>query len=87
MALLGYLISCLDYFVLTMRIGFVRAILMGVIVTNGMFLTRVFLWQYFYQVLYMIIPLAMFMWIFRTRNTMSQTVTRRRSRGFLGQAR
>lgn len=87
MALLGYLISCLDFFVLTMRIGFVRAILMGVIVTNGMFLTRVFLWQYFYQVLYMIIPLLVFMWIFRTRNTMSQAVTQRGSREFLRQAR
>jgi hypothetical protein len=87
MALLGYLISCLDYFALTMRPGFARAVLMGVIVTNGMFLTRVFLWQYFYQVLYMVIPLLVFMWIFRTRNTISQAVTQRGSREFLRQAR
>jgi len=87
MALLGYLISCLDYFVLTMRHGFARAVLMGVIVTNGMFLTRVFLWQYFYQVLYMIIPLLVFMWIFRWRNTMSHAMTQRGPREFLRQAR
>jgi hypothetical protein len=87
MLLLGYLICCLDYFVLTMRPGFARAVMMGVIVTNGMFLTRVFLWQYFYQALYMIIPLFLFMRFFRTRGTISQTVTQRGSREFLRQAR
>jgi type IV secretory pathway VirB3-like protein len=79
MMLLGYLVSFLDYFVITTRRGYVRAVLMGVVVANGMFLTRVFLWQYFYQVLYVVMPLLVFAWVFRTRNEKSRTARRRLS--------
>ncbi len=77
MLLLGYLVSCLDYYVLTMKRGYVRACLMGVIVANGMFLTRVFLWQYFYQVLYVVVPLLVVAWLFRPKGTNSQRGGRR----------
>ncbi len=79
MMFLGYLVSCLDYFVLTMRRGYVQAMLMGVIVANGMFLTRVFLWQYFYQVMYVVVPLLVFAWVFRSRTEKSRAARRRRS--------
>lgn len=68
MLLLGYLVSYLDYYVLTLRSGYVRAVLIGILVANGMFLTRVFLWQYFYQVLYIVVPLLLFAWLFRPRS-------------------
>jgi len=69
MMALGYLISCLDYFVLTTKRGWVRSILIGVLVANGMFLTRVFLWQYFYGVFYVVVPLLLFGWLFKRRRS------------------
>lgn len=84
MMFLGYLVSCLDYYVLTMRSGYVRAILVGVVVANGMFLTRVFLWQYFYQVLYVLVPLLVFAWVFRPVRRTGGRSFRRASRPGIG---
>lgn len=67
MALLGYLISLLDWLVLTMPQGYLRCCLYGIIVINALFLTRFFLWQYFYQVLYAIIPCILLNQIIRKK--------------------
>jgi hypothetical protein len=64
MGLLGYLIGLLDTYVLTMRPGYLQACLVGAVVVNSMFLTRFFLWQAFYQMLYATIPCAVLAWYF-----------------------
>ena len=56
MVVLGYLIALLDCYVRTMRPGYLQSCLVGIVVINAMFLTRFFLWQYFYQMLYAAIP-------------------------------
>jgi hypothetical protein len=58
MALLGYLVSLADWFVMTMKQGVVQSCLIAILVVTAMFLSRVFLWQYFYQVLYYLIPVV-----------------------------
>ena len=62
MLVLGYLIALLDCYVLTMRPGYLQSCLVGIIVINAMFLTRFFLWQYFYQMLYAAIPCFVLAW-------------------------
>lgn len=52
MAFLGFLISMLDEYILSMPPGNLQAIFIGIITINSMFLSRFFLWQYFYQMLY-----------------------------------
>lgn len=64
MAVLGYLVSMLDWRVLTMRPGYLQCCLVGIVSVNAMFLTRFFLWQYFYQVLYAAIPCMVLSWWF-----------------------
>jgi len=64
MALLGFLIGTLDGWVFTLPRGFLQYCLIGVVTINGMFLTRFFLWQYFYQVLYAMIPILALAWWF-----------------------
>lgn len=64
MALLGYLIGFLDAHVLTMRPGYLQSCLIGAVAVNSMFLTRFFLWQAFYQMLYAIIPCVVLSWYF-----------------------
>lgn len=67
MFVLGYLLSWLDCYVLTMPRGYVQYCLIGIVTVNAMFLTRFFLWQYFYQMLYAMIPiLALAWWFART---------------------
>jgi hypothetical protein len=56
MALLGYILSFLDWSVLTMQRGYLRCCFYGILVVNGMMLSRAFLWFYFYQVIYAIVP-------------------------------
>jgi len=62
MCVLGYLIALLDCYVLTMRLGYLQSCLVGIVVINAMFLTRFFLWQYFYQMLYAAIPIIVLAW-------------------------
>jgi hypothetical protein len=64
MGLLGYLIGLVDTHILTMRPGYLQACLIGAVVVNSMFLTRFFLWQAFYQMLYAIIPCIVLSWYF-----------------------
>jgi hypothetical protein len=65
MLVLGYLISSLDWYILTMPRGYLQYCLIGIVTVNAMFLTRFFLWQYFYQMMYAVIPIAALAWFFR----------------------
>lgn len=56
MAVLGLLIGLLDAWVFTLPRGYLQYCLIGIVTVNAMFLTRFFLWQYFYQMLYSMIP-------------------------------
>jgi len=67
MLLLGYLVSSLDWYVLTMPRGYLQCCLIGIVTINAMFLTRFYLWQYFYQVLYAAIPCIVLAWYFNKR--------------------
>ena len=62
MVVLGYLVSLLDWTILTMRPGYLQCCLIAIVTVNAMFLTRFFLWQYFYQVLYAAIPCIALAW-------------------------
>jgi hypothetical protein len=62
MLVLGFLVSLLDWSVLTMRAGYLQCCLIGIVTVNAMFLTRFFLWQYFYQVLYAAMPCMLLAW-------------------------
>jgi hypothetical protein len=64
MAVLGYLIATLDGWVFTMPRGYLQYCLIGIVTVNAMFLTRFFLWQYFYQMLYAMIPIFALAWFF-----------------------
>jgi hypothetical protein len=65
MALLGYFVSLLDYYVMSMPRSALRSSLIGVVVVNGMFLSRLFLWQYFYQMLYTVVVVTALAWWMR----------------------
>lgn len=69
MALLGYLISMADWWALTLPRGYLQCCLVGILVVNGMLLSRFFLWQYFYQVLYAAIPCMMLAWFFNRKHS------------------
>jgi len=62
MFVLGYLVSMADWWVLTLPRGYLRCCLIGVLTVNGMLLSRFFLWQYFYQVLYYVTPILLLSW-------------------------
>ena len=80
MLVLGYLISSLDWYILTMPRGYLQYCLIGIVTVNAMFLTRFFLWQYFYQVLYAIIPIAVLAWLFRRSAAQSRAGALRQGR-------
>lgn len=65
MMLLGYLVAYADLRVLQMPHGYLRCCLIAILSVNAMFLTRFFLWQYFYQVLYAVVPCIAFAYLFR----------------------
>jgi len=52
MLLLGVLVSCADWFVRSMPFIVLQFCLIGITAINAMYLSRCFLWQYCYQVLY-----------------------------------
>jgi len=62
MAVLGYGVSFLDRLVLTMPRGYLQSCLIGIVVVNGMYLSRFFLWQYFYQLMYAAVPCILLAW-------------------------
>lgn len=77
MTLLGYLVSWLDWYILTMRAGYLQACLIGIVTINGMFLSRVFLWQYFYGILYAVVPCIILAWyVGRSANRMQASARR-----------
>lgn len=63
MGLLGYIIRWLDHFVETMPRSSFKFCIYGVLVINGMFLSRFFLYQYFYNCLYAIVPCFVLAWL------------------------
>jgi len=62
MMLLGYLLSLFDGFALSMPRGVLRSCAIGILVVNGMFLSRMMLWQYVYQVIYMMTVVTALAW-------------------------
>jgi hypothetical protein len=78
MALLGFLIASLDGWVTTLPRGYLQYCLIGIVTVNAMFLTRFLLWQYFYQMLYSMVPIAMLAWFF-SRNARLSTAHHRRA--------
>jgi len=77
MALLGFLLSTLDGWVFTLPRGYLQYCLIGIVTVNAMFLSRFFLWQYFYQMLYAMIPIMVLAW-FLGRNVHRNQARRRR---------
>jgi hypothetical protein len=63
MALLGYLLALLDLYLLTMPRGYLRSCLIGIVVVNSMFLSRLLLWQFVYQMLYMMAVVIALAWL------------------------
>ena len=63
MFVLGFLVSLLDWYVYTMRSGYLQSCMLGIVTINAMYLSRFFLWQYFYQVLYGVVPCVILAWI------------------------
>jgi hypothetical protein len=83
MALLGFLLATLDGWVFTQPRGYVQYCLIGIVTVNAMFLTRFFLWQYFYQMLYALIPIVFLAWWFgrNARQNAASARNQRRTRG------
>ncbi len=73
MAMLGFLISFADWWALTLPRGYLQCCLVGILVVNGMLLSRFFLWQYFYQVLYAAVPCMVLAWFFNRKHSKTQT--------------
>lgn len=67
MMLLGYLIAMLDRKVLFLPRGHLRSCLIGIVSVNAMFLSRAYLWFYFYQLLYAVAPLIIVSYVFSAR--------------------
>lgn len=68
MLLLGYFLAWGDMRIYIMPPGHLRSCLIAILAVNAMFLTRFYLWQYFYQVLYAVIPCLVFAYIFKRRD-------------------
>ena len=64
MGFLGFLVALLDAWVFTLPRGYLHYCLIGIVTVNAMFLVRFFLWQYFYQMLYAMIPCLILAWWF-----------------------
>lgn len=64
MTVLGFLLALLDVWVFTLPRGYLQNCLIGIVTVNAMFLTRFFLWQYFYQMLYAMVPVVALAWFF-----------------------
>jgi len=86
MAVLGLLLATLDIWVFTLPRGYVQYCLIGVVTVNAMFLTRFFLWQYFYQMLYAMIPIVVLAWWFG-KSAKLNAASARNQRRTMGAAR
>jgi membrane protein implicated in regulation of membrane protease activity len=64
MIVLGFLVAAADLYALTLPRTYWRSCLISILAVNGMFLSRFTLWQYFYQALYMILPILLLIWLF-----------------------
>jgi hypothetical protein len=84
MAVLGFLIATLDGWVFTLPRGYVQYCLIGIVTVNAMFLTRFFLWQYFYQMLYAMIPIVVLAWWFGRSARVGATAARNQRRSMRG---
>ena len=83
MLVLGYLLSLLDAYVLALPQGYLRSCLIGIVVVNAMFLSRLLLWQYFYQTLYMMFVVLLLAWLFRKKSVPHTAANRLRRHGGL----
>jgi len=86
MALLGFLIATLDGWVFTLPRGYMQYCLIGIVTVNAMFLTRFFLWQYFYQMLYAMMPIIALAWWFG-KSARQNAASARNQRRTMGAAR
>jgi hypothetical protein len=84
MAVLGFLIATLDGWVFTLPRGYLQYCLIGIVTVNAMFLTRFFLWQYFYQMLYAFIPIMTLAWWFGRSAKVGATAARNQRRSMQG---
>jgi len=64
MGVLGFFIATLDGWVATLPRGYLQCCLVGIVAVNAMFLSRFFLFQYFYQMLYAMVPILTLAWLF-----------------------
>jgi hypothetical protein len=80
MAVLGFFLATLDGWVFTLPRGYVQYCLIGIVTINAMFLTRFFLWQYFYQMLYALIPILVLAWWFGRNTKQSSALARHQRR-------
>jgi hypothetical protein len=83
MLALGFLVSLLDAYVFTMPPGYLKYCLVGILCVNAMFLTRAFLWFYFWQLMYAIVPIVVLAWLFgrKSRIGRARASNQRRSMG------
>jgi hypothetical protein len=86
MALLGFLIASLDGWVFTLPRGYLQYCLVGIVTINAMFLSRFLLWQYFYQLLYAMIPCILLAWWFGKSGRLSAASMRNQRRSMGGTA-
>jgi hypothetical protein len=84
MAVLGFLLAALDGWVFTLPRGYLQYCLIGVVTVNAMFLTRFFLWQYFYQVVYAVVPIVFLAWLFHRSATIERAGSRNQRRSMRG---
>lgn len=64
MLVLGFLVSMLDCWVFTLPRGYLQFCLIGIVTVNAMFLSRAFLWFYFWQIMYAMVPCILLTWLF-----------------------
>lgn len=67
MLALGICIGFLDGYVLSMRDGYLKCAFLGILSINAMFLTRFYLWQAFWQIMYFVVPCLILSKIFSQR--------------------
>ena len=86
LALLGFLVGTLDGWVFTLPRGYVQYCMVGIVTVNAMFLSRFFLWQYFYQMLYAMVPIMGLAWWFKrnVRRGRHQSAARPDRRSVIG---
>ena len=72
MAVLGFLVGMLDVYIFTMPRGYLQYCLIGIVTVNAMFLSRAFLWFYFWQIMYAVVPCVLLAWLFSKKGGASR---------------